>query len=309
MSPRVRVALVGLGKIARAQHVPAIRADPHYELVATVSPDGAAMDLPAFPDLDALLCAGLELDALSLCTPPGVRVDLARRALGAGLHVMLEKPPALSTAQAAPLPDAARQAGRSLFTAWHSRETDLVDAAAAWLKGRAIASVDVVWREDVRVWHPGQDWLLEAGGFGVFDPAINAFSILTAILPRALEVDGAELSVPVNRGAPAEAFVSMRCGDAPVRCDLSILESGPQRWEIAIRTDEGDLRLTHGGHHLRIEGRPAATAPDREYPRLYRRFAALIASGQSAFDLAPLTLVEQVLVVGRVRSVPAFEFA
>ena len=34
-------------------------------------------------------------------------------------------------------------------------------------------------------WHPGQEWIWQAGGFGVFDPGINALSIVTRILPRA----------------------------------------------------------------------------------------------------------------------------
>jgi D-galactose 1-dehydrogenase/L-arabinose 1- dehydrogenase len=55
--------------------------------------------------------------------------------------------------------------------------------------------VQLIWREDVRVWHPGQDWLLAAGGFGVFDPAINALSILTRVLPERL-AQSAELGIP-----------------------------------------------------------------------------------------------------------------
>jgi D-galactose 1-dehydrogenase len=43
--------------------------------------------------------------------------------------------------------------------------------------------VNVIWREDVRVWHPGQDWIWQPGGLGVFDPGINALSIITHILP------------------------------------------------------------------------------------------------------------------------------
>ena len=41
----------------------------------------------------------------------------------------------------------------------------------------------VTWKEDVRHWHPGQQWIWEAGGFGVFDPGINALSIVTKIMP------------------------------------------------------------------------------------------------------------------------------
>jgi hypothetical protein len=43
--------------------------------------------------------------------------------------------------------------------------------------------VEIVWHEDVRKWHPGQQWIWEPGGFGVFDPGINALSIATRIFP------------------------------------------------------------------------------------------------------------------------------
>jgi D-galactose 1-dehydrogenase len=56
--------------------------------------------------------------------------------------------------------------------------------AKAWLAGkRQVARGRITWREDVRKWHPGQDWVFEPGGMGVFDPGINALSILTISCP------------------------------------------------------------------------------------------------------------------------------
>ena len=56
-----------------------------------------------------------------------------------------------------------------------------VAPAKAWLAGKTIKQAKIIWREDVRKWHPGQDWIFEAGGMGVFDPGINALSIMTDI--------------------------------------------------------------------------------------------------------------------------------
>ena len=94
----IRLALVGIGKIARAQHLPALRASPSYALQATVSRHGAVDGIHAFPDLDTLLASRIPLDAVSLCTPPQGRHVLASKAIDAGLHVMLEKPPGTSVA-------------------------------------------------------------------------------------------------------------------------------------------------------------------------------------------------------------------
>jgi D-galactose 1-dehydrogenase len=93
----IRIAVVGLGKIARDQHLPALRANPAFALAATVCPFGGLADgVPGFETLDDLDAAGVAVDAVAICTPPQVRHRLASEALGRGLHVLLEKPPAAS---------------------------------------------------------------------------------------------------------------------------------------------------------------------------------------------------------------------
>jgi predicted dehydrogenase len=306
---QIRLGLVGVGKIARDSHIPAIAENPRFALVGTASRHGDAPDVPAYPDLDSLIAADLGLDAIVLCTPPSVRTALAHRALATGHHVFLEKPPAVALSQIAHLHTTAAQAGRSLFASWHSRESAAVDAAAAWLAPRRIDAVRVIWREDVRQWHPGQDWLLAAGGFGVFDPAINALSILTRILPAALALESAELHIPANRAAPMRADLTLSHAGAPiVRCDLDILHQGHQQWDIEVETDAGRLVLAAGGHALTVAGSPQPLAPNREYPRLYDRFAQLVDTGQSDVDTMPLMLVADAMMLGAVCSIAPFEF-
>ncbi|NOW49069.1 putative dehydrogenase, partial [Novosphingobium sp. SG751A] len=276
-NPLIRLGLVGLGKIARDQHLPAIAGNPRFALTATADPMGGLEGIASYTSLDALLDARLALDAIVLCTPPSVRAGLAHRALAAGMHVMLEKPPAAGLSQLDALVRAGT--GRTMLATWHSRESAAVDAAAAWLAARQIKAVRLHWREDVRVWHPGQDWLLAAGGFGVFDTAINAFSILTHILPQPLALESADLGIPANRQAPMTAHLSMRHAGAEVACDLSILHPGAPQWDIAIDTDAGLLELTQGGQRMTLDGKAQNIAPDAEYPRLYARFASLIDAG------------------------------
>lgn len=303
-----RLGLIGLGKIARDQHLPAIAANPRFALVATASPDGRLAGVAGHDSLGAMLEAGHALDAVCLCTPPAVRAALAQQALAAGLAVMLEKPPAATLAQAQALADTARAAGAPLLASWHSRETPAVDAARQWLAGRRVEAVTVRWLENIRQWHPGQDWLLAEGGFGVFDPAINALSILTHILPAPLTLAEAALGVPENRAMPATATLMLDHAGAAVRCTLSILHEGPPCWEIAIATDAGTLHLGAGGHALSLDGVPQSFAETGEYPRLYGRFADLIAARASEADLAPLALVEAALTAATRRALPPFHF-
>ena len=116
------LALVGIGKIARAQHLPALRADAGYELAAAVSQHSTVEGTQTFSSLDALLRSDRRVDAVSLCTPPVGRHELACAAIDAGLHVMLEKPPGATVAEVLELEQRARRAGVSLFASWHSRE-------------------------------------------------------------------------------------------------------------------------------------------------------------------------------------------
>lgn len=308
-NPPIRLGLVGIGKIARDQHLPAIAADDRFRLVATASRHATLPGTPGHADIDALLRGGHGLHAVSLCTPPSGRFEVAAAAIDAGLHVMIEKPPGATVSEVVELARRAEKAGVTLFATWHSREAAGVDAARVWLATRSIRSVRIEWREDIRVWHPGQDWILEAGGFGVFDPGINALSIATAILPQALRISSSTLHVPANRAAPIAASLAMVHGaDTPVSAEFDFLQTGPQSWDIIVETDDGVLRLSEGGRRLSINGTAALESANREYPRLYQRFADLIAAGDSDIDLRPLQLVADAFLVGRTISTASFEY-
>ena len=307
VSGRLKLAIVGLGKIARDQHVPALAASPHFELVAVASPHDSLPGLPAYPDLDALLHSRQPLDAVAICTMPQVRADLARRALEHGLHTLLEKPPGAGVDAVNSLTALALRQNRTLFAAWHSRHAPAVAAAGAWLRGRRIHGARIVWKEDVRVWHPGQAWLWQEGGLGVFDPAINAFSIVTRILAQHLSVEWASLTVPRNCRTPIAARLRL-AGSAgtTVHVDLDFLQPGEPTWNIEVDTDRGDLVLTRGGAAMTVDGVPVALAHRDEYPDLYGHFAGLIRDGRGDVDVAPLRLVEEALLRGARLEAPDF---
>lgn len=301
----LRLAIVGVGKIARDQHLPAIAADPRFELVAAVSRNATVDGVANYRDIAELLAAGHDLDAVSICTPPVGRASIAMAAIDAGLHVMLEKPPAATLSEIARIEAHAVAAGRTLFATWHSREAAGVAAARAWLADRNVVRVTIDWREDIRRWHPGQDWILEAGGFGVFDPGINALSIATEILPGAWTVDSADLHVPDGRMSPLAADLKLSCDDVPVTAGFDFLHEGPQQWDIVVETDRGALTLRMGGAVLEIDGN-IIEAPDAEYPRLYAKFERLVRDGASDVDVTPLRLVADASLVGRREVVVAF---
>ena len=76
-----RIAVVGLGKIATDQHLPCIAKNADFKLSAGVSRHARLDNVPCFESLGQLIASGMAIDAVALCTPPSVRLALARQAV------------------------------------------------------------------------------------------------------------------------------------------------------------------------------------------------------------------------------------
>src|SRR6185437_455548 len=225
-SKPIKLGIVGVGKIVRDQHLPALAANSAFSLTAAASRNGRVEQIPNFATIEAMLEAVRDLDAVSLCMPPQFRYEAARSAIAAKKHVFLEKPPGATVSEVEDLKALAARNGVSLFASWHSRYAPAVEAARSFLAGTRIRSATINWKEDVRRWHPNQDWIWQPGGLGVFDPGINALSIATHILP-AMFITAATLEFPENRAAPIAAKIGFRTTDGfPVAADFDWRETG-----------------------------------------------------------------------------------
>lgn len=301
-----RIALVGIGKIALDQHVPALAASADWDLAATVSRSGSVQGVEAYTDFAEMLARRPDIGTVSLCMPPVPRFAYARAALLAGRHVMLEKPPGATLAEVHQLQALAAEQGLTLYTTWHSRMAAGVAPAKAWLAGKSVTSAHITWAEDVRKWHPGQNWVFEPGGMGVFDPGINALSILTEILPAPVHLTAATLTCPENCQTPIAADLTFTGG---VTAAFDWRQTGPQTWDIEVQTPQGRLDLRMGGNVLELDGQASAGEATimGEYPALYAHMAALLRAGQSDVDLAPMVHVADALSLGRrIPSAPFF---
>jgi predicted dehydrogenase len=300
MNP-IKIAILGFGKIAEDQHVPSIAGNPRFELVATSSRSGHGVE-PVFADWRELIRGVDGLEAVAITTPPGPRYEIARECILAGFHCLLEKPPAAGLAEIADLECLASAEGVSLFTTWHAQNNPAVDEAARLLAGKRIKSMAVRWHENVHKWHPGQNWIFEAGGFGVFDPGINAFSVITKIFPGAVFVRQAELQVPENAQAPIAAKIELGspAADGPLSVSFDFRWSDEEEWTIEIETADGTkLRLERGGARLFVDGAEQPAEGPGEYPDIYRIFADLIDERRSLVDVAPFQLVADCLLVAK----------
>jgi D-galactose 1-dehydrogenase len=307
----VSIAIVGPGKIARDQHIPRIAESDVFELAAVVSRRGASPHgVPVFGSLRQLLDHGPRIDAVAFCTPPHGRHGDVRLALRAGCDVLLEKPPAATLAELSDLEREASETGQVLFATWHSQFNPGVEEARAILAAEDVDELRITWRESVWRWHPSQDWIWEPGGFGVFDPGINALSILTRILPFPLFVAACSLEVPQNRQAPIAAEIRFQAPcPARISAEFDWRERDDERWDMRIVTRAGTtLSLRRGGGELEVDGELRHGGPKQEYAAIYRRFAELIATRTSDIDAAPLRLAADAMLLASRHMVEPFDW-
>jgi predicted dehydrogenase len=298
-----RIAVIGIGKIARDQHLPRISENRNFELVAGVSRSAKIDGVPNFGTLSALKASKLKVDCVALCIPPALRLAMAREAIDHGWHLLIEKPPTPTVGELHAMAAYAKKKKRVLYAAWHSRYNKSVDMAKAELRGKHVDFLRVTWKEDVHKWHPGQAWIWEPGGFGVFDPGINALSIVTKILPEPIFIDSATIEVPANAATPIGADIRFKRGDgAPA--NLSAVFDWRQKageiWEIEVGTKDGlKLHLKNGGAVLEVNDKTAHKAILREYEDIYAKFARLLKARRSDVDPSPLQLVSDCFMLGK----------
>lgn len=141
---RYRGAIIGLGGIATQSHLPAFRRPelaPRFDIVAAVDParvsEGAVDGLPVFANVDALL-AELGLDFVDVATPSATHPALARWALEHDLHVLCEKPVALTRAEARALAALSREHDRVLVPCHQYRANPVWQRVRQWLADSSI---------------------------------------------------------------------------------------------------------------------------------------------------------------------------
>jgi D-galactose 1-dehydrogenase len=307
-----KIGIIGFGKIAQDQHLPSIKGNPNFELVAVASQRGLKPDEAkhAFTDYRDMLKEVPDIEAVAICTPPQVRHQIAREALLAGKSVLLEKPPAATVSELQDLKLLGQKVGKTVFTTWHAQYNKAVHEAKKALAGWEIKRLQVTWKEDVRHWHPGQQWIWQAGGFGVFDPGINALSIVTCIMPEPVFIQKSDLQFPANRDAPIAANLQFTCahGSGDLQAVFDWRQTGPQTWDIEVETERGlVLALRQGGTKLEIGGKLMVDEPSEEYAGIYEAFDTLLNERQSDVDDAPFRLVADAFMIGRRVQVDAFE--
>lgn len=127
---RLKAGIIGCGGIANGKHLPSIRKTGLADVVAFCdiieqkaidsSREYGAGDAKVFTDYKELL-RDEAIDIVYVCTPNRSHSDITVAALGAGKHVMCEKPMAINSAEAKKMVDAAAKTGKILTIAYQNR--------------------------------------------------------------------------------------------------------------------------------------------------------------------------------------------
>ncbi len=127
MAETLKVGVIGVGGIANT-HFPGWKESAHAEVVALadVAPDvlertGKTQGVTRLYTDPQELIAQKDLDIVDICTPNNYHAPLAIAALGAGKHVICEKPLAPTPAEVRKMIEARDRSGKLLMTAQHFR--------------------------------------------------------------------------------------------------------------------------------------------------------------------------------------------
>ena len=259
--PKVRIGIIGCGQMGR-WHLDSYRANPDVELVGFVDSSldraerfAAECGGRAYRSHRELL-ANEALDGVSLCTVPSTHRDIAIAALQAGVHVLCEKPLAISVAEAEEMSLAAQRAQRLLFTAFKFRFHDEVRRAKQMIDAGSLGPII-----SFRLMFGGyidmtQQWYATkalAGGGIIMDNGPHAFDLVRYLFGDVTSI-AAQTSSIQNLEVEDTAKVDLAAGGGIVgTSDLSWSVRVPARSYLEIYGADGSASLDGEGISYRFK--------------------------------------------------------
>jgi predicted dehydrogenase/nucleoside-diphosphate-sugar epimerase len=266
----IKAGLIGAGYIA-GWHAAALRLTPGVRLAAVCDLSAPAAEglarahgARAFTDPDEMIASG-EVEAVHILTPPDSHAALARKCLAAGLHVLVEKPVALSGEEAARVAATARAAGRQ-FAAGHNflglpAYLRLKAMVAAGELGR-ISSAEITWALPLAPLRSGPYgvWMLREPGNLLRELGPHLFAFAHDLFGP-VTVTGLHLSKPValpGGGARPQGWrITAEAGAVDLAITLQLVESIDDR-SLSLRGSSGLARLDYAADVLVVERENAA---------------------------------------------------
>ncbi|TAL46679.1 Gfo/Idh/MocA family oxidoreductase, partial [archaeon] len=265
----IRTALVGLGSIA-PYHLRALIGNKDYQLTTVMDASPAKVsqfkekylqgtDMQTTSKLDFL--DKKDIDLVVLATPPSTHYNLAIKSMNHGKNVICEKPIATSLKQAETMLSESTKKHLILYPAYHAAFNPITLAAVEKLKGQEIKSVNIVYRECVRNYHPESSWLFDpaiSGGGCLADSGINAFSIAFSILGgerKDVRINDAELRYEKGIKVETGASVSLDVKGVPIRLEQewTIPKDAKETRKVTFMTSSGNYTVDIVDKKLSLE--------------------------------------------------------
>ena len=162
---KIRFSVVGCGHIGK-RHAEMIARNTDAELVALVDIKPAdqlnlnGFNVPVFNSVKEMLSSGVDIDVVNIATPNGVHCELALECLNHGKHIVIEKPIALTKADAEKIIYKALNMHRHVFAVMQNRYSP----PSVWIKeliesgilGKIyMVQLNCYWNRDDRYYKPG----------------------------------------------------------------------------------------------------------------------------------------------------------
>ena len=260
----IRTGIIGAGYIS-TWHADAIRATKGARLAAVCDTSASAAQgfaagygITPFASVDDLIAARA-VDAVHICTPPHLHAPIALQCIAAGLHVLVEKPVALSGDQTAEIEAAARAKGVT-FAPGHNflgipAYQRLKDAIAAGTLGR-ISTADITWAFPLGPLRAGPYgiWLMRETGNLLLELGPHLFAFAQDLFGpvEVLQlVHSKPVTLPGGGARPQSIRILARAGDVDVTFTLSLVETHDDR-SVVIRGSSAMARLDYAADTLTI---------------------------------------------------------
>lgn len=249
----VGLGIIGCGDAAHRYHAPALRKLGGVRVVCLhdALPQNAHEFAKGFPGVHLAaspreLLSHSEVEAVAILTPPATHFELARMALLAGKHVLVEKPLALEEAHAEELEAIANQAGLVGAVGFHLRNHRLVQRAKSLLREQRIGKVRIahsLWCARARPALEERSWRNRPaeGGSLLDDVGIHHVDLLRYLLGAEIR----EVRASMNDEGPASQHVRLALSTATGQAlDVSVVEGRFECQELEIVGERGRITLS-----------------------------------------------------------------
>jgi predicted dehydrogenase len=189
MAETLRIGIIGAGAVAQVAHLPTLTRMKGVQVVAICDTDGAKAQAVAqrfripdhFDDIEELLKRE-SLDAILVSTPNHLHESHILAGLSAGLHVVVEKPLAMSAASAIKLQKAAEKRGKLVMVGMNHRYRPDVQIVKSFVQSGELGALDSArgsWHvfgpsRNVGTWRTKRE---QAGGGAVLDLGLSILDL------------------------------------------------------------------------------------------------------------------------------------